>query len=231
MNKTITNMFIFAVGAAVGSAVTWKVLKTKYDRLIQEEIDSVKEIFCAEYINDQDSAAEEDEQDEDEPDGNTAVVTEEYVNSGRITAHQVNWEELEDLDEEDDDDVEYDHDPDYLGAKYASIINDYTNKEGGVTELGTKPYVISPYDYGVLDDYHQIELTYYADEILEDSDGEIVKDPEEILGDYALRSWGDYEPDSVHVRNDMLRTDFEILRDPRTYDQARSIGPGMVDDE
>lgn len=219
MTQKITNVLIFAVGAAVGSAVTWKILKTKYDRIIQEEIDSIKDVFTSDYIVDQDIDENEEMPVDDEDDAG-----EWFTNS----AHQINWEDLEDLDEEDDD-IEYDKDPDYLGAKYASIIENYTNKEGGV-EMGSKPYVISPYDYGVLDDYHQIELTYYADEILEDSDGEIVKDPEEILGDYALRSFGDYEPDSVHVRNDMLRADFEILRDPRTYDEARSIGPGRVDD-
>lgn len=221
MNQKITNVLVFVVGAAIGSAVTWKVLKTKYDRLIQDEINSVKEVFCSSFNAEQDFD-EEDEQIEDEPDV--------YVSGGRISAQQINWEDLEDLDEEDDD-TEYYEDSDYLGEKYADVIKSYTNKEGGVSELGTKPYVISPYDYGALDDYHMIELTYYADEIVEDSDGEIIKDPEEILGDYALRSWGDYEPDSVHVRNEMLRTDFEILRDPRTYDQARSIGPGTVDDE
>jgi methyl coenzyme M reductase gamma subunit len=36
---------IFAVGAAVGSAVTWKLVKDKYEKLAQEEIDSVKEVF------------------------------------------------------------------------------------------------------------------------------------------------------------------------------------------
>lgn len=218
MNQKIINVLIFAVGAAVGSAVTWKVLKTKYDRIIEEEIDSVKQIFCADFVTEQEIDADE-EQSDDEDAGMW------FEN----TSHQINWTELEDLD--DDDDVEFDEDPDYLGAKYASIIEDYTNEKGGVAAMGTEPYVISPYDYGAIDDYHQIELTYYADDILEDSDGDIVKDPEEILGNYALRSFGDYEPDSVHVRNDVLRTDFEILRDPRTYDQARSIGPGRVDDE
>ena len=46
MNCKFTNVLLFAAGAAIGSAVTWKVVKTKYDRLIQEEIDSVKEAFA-----------------------------------------------------------------------------------------------------------------------------------------------------------------------------------------
>ena len=37
MNKsTLSNIVIFAVGAAIGSAVTWKLLKTKYEQIAQE---------------------------------------------------------------------------------------------------------------------------------------------------------------------------------------------------
>lgn len=41
----INNILSFVAGVGVGSAVMYKVLKTKYDKLIQEEIDSVKEAF------------------------------------------------------------------------------------------------------------------------------------------------------------------------------------------
>ena len=36
---------IFFLGAGVGSLVTWKIVKTKYEQIAQEEIDSVKEVF------------------------------------------------------------------------------------------------------------------------------------------------------------------------------------------
>ena len=40
----------FVVGAAIGSLLTWKFAKDKYERIAQEEIDSVKEYYksCAE---------------------------------------------------------------------------------------------------------------------------------------------------------------------------------------
>ncbi len=41
----LTKVFIFTMGAAVGSLVTWKIVKTKYEKIAQEEIDSVKEVF------------------------------------------------------------------------------------------------------------------------------------------------------------------------------------------
>ena len=46
MNKNLlNNVLIFAAGVGIGSVVTWKIVKTKYDQIIQEEIDSVKEAF------------------------------------------------------------------------------------------------------------------------------------------------------------------------------------------
>ena len=43
-NKALLSLG-FIIGAATGSAVTWYLLKDKYEALAQEEIDSVKEVF------------------------------------------------------------------------------------------------------------------------------------------------------------------------------------------
>ena len=94
-----------------------------------------------------------------------------------------------------------------------------------------EPYVISPYDFGEIDEYSQIELTYYADEILEDDEYNIVTNIDEIIGSKALTTFGEYEDDSVFVRNERLCADFQILKDPRTYAEARSIGPNRVGNE
>lgn len=46
MNRdSLSKVLTFVTGASIGSVVTYKLLKTKYDKLIQEEIDSVKEAF------------------------------------------------------------------------------------------------------------------------------------------------------------------------------------------
>lgn len=94
-----------------------------------------------------------------------------------------------------------------------------------------KPYVISPYDFGEIDEYSQIELTYYADGTLEDDEGNIVTDGDELIGEDSLNTFGEYEDDAVFVRNERLMTDFQILKDYRTYEEARSVGPNQVDDE
>lgn len=49
MNNTLKNSFIFIVGAAVGSIVTWKLLKARCEERIHEEVTSVKEAFRNRY--------------------------------------------------------------------------------------------------------------------------------------------------------------------------------------
>ncbi len=49
MNNGIGFIFGFTAGAAVGALVAWKVLRTKYDQITREEIDSVKEMYSNKY--------------------------------------------------------------------------------------------------------------------------------------------------------------------------------------
>ena len=207
---------MFAAGAAIGSAVTWKVLKTKYDRIIQEEIESVKEAFSDRFDNSQvsdDDTAEEEEEEEkiSEP------------------SEKINWSKLEDILDEDEEEYFTEAEK----SEYERIASKYASEKGGVEDMNSTakpPYVISPLDFGELDDYNQIELTYYLDGILEDDDYHIVTDADELIGPDALNTFGEYEDDSVFVRNERLCTDFQILKDYRTYDEARSIRPVQVDE-
>lgn len=217
MNQKIVNVLVFAVGAAIGSAATWKFVKDKYEKITQEEIESVKKVF-SDRFNSSDEETSSEESDEE-------MSEEDLVSDCR----KICWEELEDLDPSELEEEEYQADL----IEYEGIANTY--KEGGADNMPTseprEPYVIEPIEFGELDDYKTFELTYYEDGILEDEDYDIVKNPEEILGPDALGSFGEYEDDSVFVRNERLRADFQILKDYRTYDEARSIGPGRVNDE
>ena len=218
MNSKITNVLMFAVGAAVGSAVTWKVVKTRYERIIQEEIESVKTAFNDLVTIRPDETEETEETEESDP-------------KPQPKQGQINWSELEDLDEEDEEEDDKYEPTEEDMAEYEHLAASYSNEKGGVGKMARDPYVIAPYDFGELDGYHTIELTYYADDVLEDDSYCIVNDRDELIGPKALNTFGEYEDDAVFVRNERLRTDFQILRDYRTYAEARSISPKRVDDE
>lgn len=53
---------------------------------------------------------------------------------------------------------------------------------------------------------------------------------EEIVGD-GLEHFGEYEEDSVFMRNDAKRCDYEILRDLRTFAEFKRTLPPKHDDE
>lgn len=71
MYRGLKSTLIFTLGAAVGSAVTWRLLKTRYEQIVQEEIDSFKA-----------KMAEKHEVSLGEPDSETSnpkTIREEYV--------------------------------------------------------------------------------------------------------------------------------------------------------
>ena len=45
VNNKVVAIAAFAIGAVVGAAATWKFAKTKYEKIADEEIESVKEVF------------------------------------------------------------------------------------------------------------------------------------------------------------------------------------------
>lgn len=115
-------------------------------------------------------------------------------------------------------------------ADYKSMVRDlkYDNHSDTKEEEEKAPckrndiYVIPPSSVGERDGYEITTLTYYADGILTDELDQVVEDIDELIGEGSLTHFGEYEDDSVHVRNDSLQTDFEILRDLRNYSDVMS---------
>lgn len=110
-------------------------------------------------------------------------------------------------------------------VEYATRLREYnymnyseTKKEEEKESMSADaPYVITPEEFGDIDDYDNISLTYYADQILADDNDELIENVEDVVGFESLNSFGEYEDDSVFVRNDILKCDYEILLDHRKY--------------
>lgn len=114
--------------------------------------------------------------------------------------------------------------------EYESIIseNGYTNysriheaKEKDY--ITSEPYVISPDEFGEDETYTQISLTYYADGVLADDKNDPIENIDDIVGMDSLTHFGEYEDDSVFVRNERLKCDYEILLDEQSYEEVYSI--------
>ena len=185
-HNTLSNIAMFTVGAAIGSAVTWYLLKEKYERIAQEEIESVKETFFNNE-NIHDEPVESDEPIEEEE------FTEADIREYKDAVEKLNY------------------------SNYAS--NQKPNKE--VKENMRRPHVIEPGEFDTVDGYTIVSLTYYNDKILAYDDGEIVEDIDELIGIDPEDHFGEYEEDSVFVRDDERGVDYEILRDYSNYYEGR----------
>ncbi|MCM1179368.1 MAG: hypothetical protein NC347_03870 [Clostridium sp.] len=103
--------------------------------------------------------------------------------------------------------------------------SDSENKESVHKEDGNaveKPYVISPDEFGEFGEYDTVSLTYYADRVLADDNDDVIEDVDDIVGTESLTHFGEYEDDSVFVRNDKMKCDFEILLDQRNFSDVRA---------
>lgn len=190
MNK-LSYLLAFAAGALIGSAATWYFVKDKYEKLAQEEIDSVKETFKKSY-EDQEVKHEEE----------IHKVENNYYNS---LAQNYNYEKK---------------------SRPETILEE--DEEEEVRKMD-EPYVIKPYEFGDYIDYEQISLLYFADGVLADEDTlDVIDDVEETVGEYFADHFGEYEEDSVYVRNDAKRCEYEILKDERQYKDVASKKYGQI---
>lgn len=193
MSKT-TNFVMFAVGATVGSVITWQYIKKKYERIAQEEIDSVKAIFLRK-------------------DSDMEVTVSDIPQQAELRK----VEEKPDI------------------SEYEALMEKegYTNYSGMGKEerasMESKPYVITPEEFGEFEEYEKISLTYYGDQVLADENDELVEDVEGAVGFESLTHFGEYEDDSVFVRNDRLKCDYEILLDQRTYSEVVKMRPHQME--
>lgn len=197
MSKSFMSYFLaFSFGAAAGSVVAWRLLKDKYEQIAQEEIDSVKAEYSSRHKT------------EDENELPMDTLEDKPVNPTDL-------------------------------KQFAKIIQsneyvDYSNvdetteqpKEVKAVISDDKPYVITPEEFGEFEDdgYECVSLTYYADGVLTDEYDEPVNDIENKVGEDFSEHFGEYENDSVFIRNDRLRKDFEILADVRNYSDVSSSG-------
>lgn len=105
-------------------------------------------------------------------------------------------------------------------SNYKKIITEqgYTTMKEDEA-VGTKPYVISPDVFGDDPDYKTESLTYYADKVLTDEDNHVINPGriDDLIGEDSLNHFGEYEEDSVFVRNEKRKTDYEILLDMSNY--------------
>lgn len=83
------------------------------------------------------------------------------------------------------------------------------------------PYVIDPSEFGEEPGYDTMTLTYFADGVLVDDVDDVVEEADVVVGLENLKVFEEFGATAVYVRNDIYRTDYEILRDDWNYSDLK----------
>lgn len=192
MNRsTLNNVLIFAVGAAIGSAVTWKIVKTKYERLNAEDAEAVREFYDKKYKNKPDNVEGGSEPCEEPREAEVAVAVEDDKKFEEEAAIDT-YERL------------------VRGEGYSAYHNIRAGRVEEEDDM-VEPYVIDPEEFDSIG-YTTVSLTYYPDGRLVDGYGDIIDDLADTVGEDFAEHIGDYESDAVHIRNDERQVDYEIIQ-------------------
>ena len=197
MNRKLSNILLFTAGVAVGSLVTWRYFKSKYE-VVEDEIEEKTEETEGE-TEDEDPEVSESKMSYKKP------PLKEYVKMVEDNGY-VPKTHMEEVKEE--------------------IANgEWDDKD--VYE----PFIIRPEEYGELHAYETLSLNYYADGVLTDELDNPIEDVESLVPADFADHFGEYEDDVVHVRNDNLECDYEILRDLRKFTDVVGEYPYPTEDE
>lgn len=208
------NFFTFVTGLVIGSVVTYVVVKDKFEKIAQEEIDSVKEVFGRRVEKEADKKVEKIAKKEVEK------IRKEYNEYDNLTKNYTSYSKNKT--EESIEDVEYEevceNDEDGVELDEIERASDYD-----------RPYIIEPQEFGALDGYSLITLYHYSDNVLADDCDELVEDIDDVVGEDYASHFGEYEDNCVYVRNDRLKADYEICRDLRKYSDVAWRSPrGLI---
>ena len=191
MASNLGKVFIFAAGAAIGSLITYKVVKDKMEETIEQEVNEIREHYKTkleetEEIHDDSEyfVYEEDEEVDENDKYEDMVSTKGYVNYSNTRSIRRSEMELAD------------------GPDEEEIVPE---------EL---PFIIPAEEYGEHPHYTQFSLYWYEDDVLLDDLNEPVEDYDEYIGDENLDPFRDSAHTSaIYIQNDKIQAYFEILRD------------------
>ena len=184
-------LLIFAAGLAVGAVAGAVIVKNKVLADAKAEIDEVRE-----YYRESRGVKEVEEVKE---------KVEETI------------DHIQDLIEEHETkpQTEKEH------TNYSQITKMYMSEDEYLTPMYDDPFVIDPSEFGEIPEYDTETLTYFADGVLVDDVDDVIEEPDIVVGLENLKVFEEFGATSVYVRNDIYKTDYEIIRDDWNYSDLK----------
>lgn len=204
--KELIYVAVFAAGAAVGSAVTWKYVKDKYERIMQEDFEQRR------YDGNKNDSEESDDISEEEP--TEEVERKEEIDLSNYNSLASNYK---------GDDPQKTNYTAYTRKEkqYPYLAErDRQRLEADNVDIESIESII-PDEFGEYMSYEQITLIQYADGVMADEDDNIITNPEELLGDDYEDHFGENDdPDTCYFRNHKIKAEYEVIRDARRFEEV-----------
>lgn len=186
-------LLIFAAGLAVGAVAGAVIVKNKVLADAKAEIEEVREYYR------ESRGMKEVEEKEEAKEEAKEVEKKEY--------------ELKDIQVKDE--------PKTGLTNYSQITKMYMSKDEYQTPMYDDPFVIDPSEFGENPEYDTETLTYFADGVLVDDVDDVIEEPDIVVGLENLKVFEEFGATSVYVRNDIYKTDYEIIRDDWNYSDLK----------
>ena len=106
-------------------------------------------------------------------------------------------------------------------TNYNQITKMYMSKDEFQTPMYDDPFVIDPSEFGENPEYDTETLTYFADGVLVDDVDDVIDEPDIVVGLENLKIFEEFGATTVYVRNDIYKTDYEIIRDDWNYSDLK----------
>lgn len=203
--KLLKFIGVFVVGVGLGATATTIYLKNKYEEIVQEEIESIRETLAPHLSSRRETTAvratelEEDEIDQ-ETKKDSKILNIERKRHNRI-ARRYNTTSDEEQEASDLEHEKMSHDANQVNSDH--------------------PYVITLEQFSEeMVNFDKLTIYYYEDDgTLADENEEIISDETYIVGDEALIMFGEGsdDPEIVYVRNEKLMSDYEVIRLSKSY--------------
>lgn len=191
----------FVLGAVVGAAATYFYMEQKYQNFYEKEIAPVKEKLT-DMIEKMQKDRDDSEKEEAKPIEKKSHP-DDLITYAKKASDYKNYSNPAVMVEDDDVEEQIPPPKEYFGDPEA------------------KPVIISPDEFGDDDEYEKVSLFYYTDDVICD-DGDNPLDESEINGSIGLDAknhFGEYEDDCVYIRNDRLKTYYELLLSLKSFSE------------
>jgi len=200
---------IFGAGAAAGFVAAFLLTKKKYQKIAEEEIESMRDYFSEKSDASKDKTITDTERASHEALKNEMIREKEPEKRVRTDYRKIAAEYME---TNRPDDAE----KSWLENPYPDMINEDHPKDDAPAE---NPYTITADQFvNEKRNFDKVTLLYFEENgVLCDDAERITEDIDQSIGSNNLDKFGEYEEDVAYIRNERLGIDYEVLLQHSTY--------------